>query len=118
MGKILVVDDAAVMRMRYSALVTEAGHEVVEAGNGEEAVALYAAESPNLVLMDITMPVMDGIEATRMIRQLDPTAKVVIVSAVGQQAMVSAAIAAGALDFIVKPFQPERIRDAIARFLR
>lgn len=117
MGKILVVDDAAFMRMRSTRLLEEAGYQVVEAENGEEAVAKYQAEQPDLVLMDITMPIMDGIQATTAIKQKDPNAKIVMVSALGQQSMVMAAVKAGARDFIVKPFQPERVMEVVRRFV-
>lgn len=113
---ILVVDDAVFMRSRLKKLLESDAHTVVEAANGQEAVACYVQTQPDLVLMDITMPEMDGIEATRAIRNLDPHASVVIVSALGQQAMVLAAIQAGAKDFIVKPFQPDRVRAAIHKW--
>lgn len=116
-GKILVVDDASFMRMRSARLLQQAGHEVVEAENGQDAVARYREERPDLVLMDITMPVMDGIAATSAIRQYDPNAKVVIVSALGQQSMVLSAVKAGARDFIVKPFEPDRVMEIVRKFI-
>ena len=94
--KILVVDDAAFMRMRCKKLLVEKGYEVVEAENGAEGVEQFKAHSPDLVLMDITMPVMDGITALKEIRALDKSAVVAMVSAMGQQAMVIEAIKAGA----------------------
>lgn len=115
--RILLVDDAAFMRMRCAKLLGEMGYEIGEAENGQEAVAKYAAEKPDLVLMDITMPVMDGITATREIKSIDPAAKIVMVSALGQQTMVIEAIKAGARDFVVKPFEADKIRDMVKRFV-
>lgn len=117
MPKILLVDDAAFMRMRSAKLLTEHGYEVAEAENGQEAVAKYQSWNPDLVLMDITMPVMDGITATRQIKSIDPNAKVVMVSALGQQTMVIEAIKAGARDFVVKPFEPEKILATVRKFV-
>ncbi|MEW8977310.1 MAG: response regulator [Symbiobacterium sp.] len=117
MPKILLVDDAAFMRMRCSKLLTEHGFEVAEAENGQEAIAMYQNYRPDLVLMDITMPVMDGITATREIKNIDPEAKVVMVSALGQQTMVIEAIKAGAKDFVVKPFEPEKILATVRKFV-
>lgn len=114
--KILIADDAAFMRMRLKTLLTEAGYEVIEAQNGKEALDLYAQETPDMVLMDITMPEMDGVAATQAINQDYPGARVVMVSALGQQAMVVSAIQAGAKDFIVKPYQPERVLEAVAKW--
>lgn len=115
MPKILLVDDAAFMRMRCAKLLVENGYEVEEAENGAEAVNKYQEIKPDLVLMDITMPVMDGITAVREIKGNDPGAKVVMVSALGQQTMVMEAIKAGAKDFVVKPFQPDKILDTVKR---
>lgn len=117
MPKILLVDDAAFMRMRCAKLLTENGYEVEEASNGQEGVDKYMAIKPDLVLMDITMPVMDGITAVQEIKNRDSEAKVVMCSALGQQTMVMAAIKAGAKDFIVKPYQPEKILATIKRFV-
>ena len=117
MAKILVADDAAFMRMRLSSILREIGHEVVEAENGQEAVEKYFADKPHLVLMDITMPEMDGIAAIEAIRSRDPAARVVVCSAMGQQSMVVRAIKAGARDFIVNPFEPERVKSAVAKSL-
>jgi two-component system chemotaxis response regulator CheY len=114
--KVLVVDDAAFMRMRLKKLLEDQGYEVVEAQNGREALERYQDAQPALVLMDITMPEMDGIEAVRTLIERDPDARVVMVSALGQQAMVLAAIQAGAKDFIVKPFQPDRVLTAVAKW--
>jgi two-component system, chemotaxis family, chemotaxis protein CheY len=115
--KILLVDDAAFMRMRCSKLLTENGYEVGEAENGQEAIQKYQTYRPDLVLMDITMPVMDGITATREIKTLDAGAKIVMVSALGQQTMVIEAIKAGAKDFVVKPFEPDKILATVKKFV-
>ncbi|MHB1041894.1 MAG: response regulator [Eubacteriales bacterium] len=118
MGKrILVVDDAAFMRMLIKNIITKDGYEVIEAENGKVAVEMYKQHKPDLVTMDITMPEMDGIESVKLIRQIDPNANIIICSAMGQQAMVMEAIQAGAKDFIVKPFQQDRILQAIERVL-
>ncbi|MHB8172411.1 MAG: response regulator [Thermincolia bacterium] len=117
MAKILLVDDAAFMRMRCAKLLTDNGYEVDEASNGQEGVDKYMSTKPDLVLMDITMPIMDGIQAVEEIKKRDPEAKVVMCSALGQQTMVMAAIKAGAKDFIIKPYQPEKILEAIKRFV-
>ncbi|MFD2672577.1 response regulator [Marinicrinis sediminis] len=118
MAKILIVDDAAFMRMMLKTIVTEAGHEVVgEAANGEEAVKLFNKEKPDLVTMDITMPDMDGIQAVKAIRSEHPDAKIIMCSAMGQQGMVIEAIQSGAKDFIVKPFQKDRVISAISQHL-
>ena len=115
MAKILVVDDAMFMRNKTSKLLQENGYEVVEASNGEEAVARYMRENPDLVLMDITMPVLDGIESLKQLRAYDAEAKVVMVTALGQKSMVLEAIKAGARDFIVKPFQPDQLLEAVRK---
>jgi two-component system chemotaxis response regulator CheY len=116
--RILIVDDAAFMRMMIKNIVSKHGYEVVgEAENGAIAVELYKEFRPDLVTMDITMPEMDGVEGVKNIRQFDPEAKIIMCSAMGQQAMVMEAIQAGAKDFIVKPFQQDRILQAIERVL-
>lgn len=119
MGKrVLIVDDAAFMRMMIKNILTKHGYEVVgEAANGKEAVKLYKQLKPDVVTMDITMPEMDGIEGVKAIRAIDPNAKIIMISAMGQQAMVMEAIQAGAKDFIVKPFQQERVLQALERVL-
>ncbi|QKS72867.1 response regulator [Paenalkalicoccus suaedae] len=118
MAKLLITDDAAFMRMTLKKMVTDAGFEVVgEAANGQEAVDLYAEHRPDLVTMDITMPEMNGIEALEKIKQIDPQAKVVMCSAMGQQNMVVDAIQKGAIDFIVKPFDEARIKESISKAL-
>ncbi|HLS90692.1 MAG TPA: response regulator [Limnochordia bacterium] len=115
MALVLVVDDAAFMRMRLKNVLVQDGHEVIEAGNGVEAIEMYRQHRPDLVMMDITMPEMDGITALKKILQDDPSAKIVICSALGQESTVIEAIKSGAKDFIVKPFQPERILDAVKK---
>jgi len=112
MALVLIVDDAQFMRMRLNKLLTEAGHQVVEAANGREALEQYARHKPDVVLMDITMPEMDGLTALKELKKLDPGAKVVMCSALGQQSAVLEAIKSGASDFVVKPFEPERVLQA------
>jgi two-component system chemotaxis response regulator CheY len=116
MVRVLVVDDTAFMRFMMRTILEELGFAVVaEAKNGKEAVDEYSKNKPDLVTMDITMPEMDGVEALRLIRKLDPTAKVIMCSAMGQRDMVLDAITYGAKDFVVKPFQRERIQEAITK---
>lgn len=113
---VLIVDDAAFMRMMIKDVLAKNGFEVVgEAENGIKAVEKYTELKPGLVIMDITMPEMDGIEAVKKIRAIDPDAKIIMCSAMGQQAMVIEAIQAGAKDFIVKPFQPDRVVEAVKK---
>jgi len=116
--KIMLVDDAAFMRMMIKNTLSQNGYtEIVEAENGERAVSLYSSEKPDLVLMDITMPIMDGLEALKHIKESDSTAKVVMCSAMGQEAMVVEALKLGAKDFIVKPFKPDRIMKTVHSIL-
>ncbi|MBN6188680.1 response regulator [Aneurinibacillus sp. BA2021] len=116
--RILIVDDASFMRMMIKGFLTKHGYTIAdEAANGAEAVEKYKQVSPDLVTMDITMPEMDGIEAVKAIRQMDPNAKIIMCSAMGQQNMVVQAIQAGARDFIVKPFQEDRVIEAIKKVL-
>ena len=117
MAKILVVDDAAFMRMRCSKLLTENGHEVIEAGTGREAVEQYKRNSPDAVLLDITMPDMDGLTALKEIRAHDSDARVAMVTAMGQQSIVMEALEAGAKDFVVKPFDADRVLAAIKKLV-
>lgn len=118
MYKILVVDDAGFMRMMIKNYLTKAGYEnIVEGEDGEKAVALFKAEKPDLVIMDITMPNLDGIGALGQIKEMDPSAKVVMCSAMGQEAMVMEAIKLGAKDFIVKPFKQDRILETVGKLL-
>ena len=117
-NRILVVDDAAFMRMMIKDILTKNGYEVVgEAADGQQAVEKYKELHPDLVTMDITMPEMDGITALKEIRKINPSSKVIMCSAMGQQAMVIDAIQAGAKDFIVKPFQADRVLEAISKTL-
>lgn len=114
MAKVLIVDDAAFMRMMIKDILSKNGFEIVGEGcNGIKAIELYKKERPDVVTMDITMPEMDGIEAVKAIKAFDPTAKIIMCSAMGQQSMVMDAIKAGAKDFIVKPFQADRVLEAI-----
>ena len=121
MAKVLVVDDALFMRKMLSDILKKEGFEVVgESDNGKDAVEKYKEVKPDLVTMDIVMPKMeeiDGIAAVREIIKIDPQAKIIMVSAMGQHALVVEAIQAGAKDFIVKPFQPSRVAEAIRRVL-
>ena len=115
---VLVCDDAIFMRTMISDILSQAGFEVVgEAESGIQAVAKYRELKPDLVTMDIVMPDMGGIEAVREICRTDPDAKVLMCSAMGQQALVVEAIQAGAKDFVVKPFQPSRVLEAVQRVL-
>jgi two-component system chemotaxis response regulator CheY len=117
--RILVVDDAAFMRMMIKDIVTRNDYEVVgEAQNGFEAVEMYRKFNPDLVTMDITMPEKDGISAVKDILAIDSAARIVMCSAMGQQALVMEAIKAGARDFVVKPFKPDRVVQAIEKALR
>lgn len=118
MAKILIVDDAAFMRMMLKDILSKNGFDVVgEAANGNEAIQMYDELKPDLVTMDITMPQCDGIEALKSIIGKDSAAKVVMCSAMGQQAMVIESIQAGAKDFIVKPFQPDRVIESVNKAL-
>jgi two-component system chemotaxis response regulator CheY len=117
-NKVLIVDDATFMRMMIKNIISKEGFEVVgEAENGKQAVDLYFETKPDLVTMDITMPEMDGIEAAKAIISKAPEAKIIMCSAMGQQSMVMEAIQAGAKDFIVKPFQPDRVIQALTKVL-
>lgn len=116
MARILITDDAAFMRMQLRNIFESLGHEIVgEAENGQVAIDLYKEIMPDLVTMDITMPEMNGVEAVKGIKSFDPNATIVMCSAMGQQQMVLEAIQAGAKDFIVKPFDQERIKQAIEK---
>ncbi|MBK5446222.1 MULTISPECIES: response regulator [Peribacillus] len=118
MARILVVDDAKFMRMTLSNILSKAEHEVIGEGeNGKEAIELFRKLNPDLVTMDITMPIMSGLDAVKEIKKDFPYAKVIMCSAMGQQKMVFEAIEAGAKDFIVKPFDECRVVDAINRVL-
>src|SRR5690625_352193 len=111
---VLIVDDAAFMRMMIKDILSKNGYEIVgEAADGLQAVEKYKELEPDLVTMDITMPEMDGIEALKQIKEINPDSTIIMCSAMGQQAMVIDAIQAGAKDFIVKPFQADRVLEAI-----
>ena len=114
MAAVLVVDDTLFMRASIRQMLEANGHSVAgEAANGVEAIEKYAAVKPDVILMDITMPDMDGLEALRRIKEMDPNAKVIMCTAMGQQAMVAKAVELGAQQFIVKPFQSDRLMAAI-----
>ncbi len=116
--KILICDDAAFMRMMIKDILTKNGYNIAgEAENGKKAVEKFNETKPDLVLMDITMPEMDGIQALKKIKEMDPGACVIMCSAMGQQAMVIEAIQSGAKDFIVKPFQAERVLEAVKKVI-
>ena len=113
---ILIVDDAAFMRMMIKDILTKNGYNVAgEAENGAKALEKYNELKPDLVLMDITMPEVDGIQSLKNIKAADPSAQVIMCSAMGQQAMVIEAIQSGAKDFIVKPFQADRVLEAVKK---
>ena len=119
MPRIMIVDDAAFMRMMIKENLKKVGFsDFVEAGNGEEAVTLFVDTKPDLTLLDITMPVKDGLVALQEIRDKDPSAKIVMCSAMGQESYVVDAIKSGASDFIVKPFQADRIISTVAKVLK
>ena len=113
--KVLVVDDAKFMRLTLGNIIRKLGHEVVEAENGREALEKYREHRPDLVTMDITMPELDGVEAVKKLKQFDPGARVIMVSAMGQNELVVQAVQNGAVDFVVKPFSEDRIRDTIQK---
>ncbi len=117
MGKrILIVDDAAFMRMMIKDILESKGYEIAgEAVDGVDAIEKFKELQPDLVIMDITMPVMDGIESVKAIKELDSGANIIMCSAMGQQALVIESIQAGARDFVVKPFQPESVIEAVEK---
>jgi two-component system chemotaxis response regulator CheY len=118
MARVLVVDDAAFMRKVVSDALTSGGHEVIgEAGNGKEAVERFQELSPELTTLDITMPEKDGLEALSEIISIDPAARVLMCSALGQESKVIESIQKGAKDFVVKPFQPEQLLEAVGKAL-
>jgi two-component system chemotaxis response regulator CheY len=118
MARVLIVDDAAFMRKVLGDALAKGGHEVIgEAANGLEAVSQYQALRPDVTTLDITMPEKDGLEALREIIASDPSARVIMCSALGQESKVLESIKSGAKDFIVKPFQPERVLEAIGKAL-
>lgn len=113
---VLITDDTAFMRMTLRNVIEKNGYTVVgEAGDGEEAIALYKELKPDMVTMDITMPKMDGISAIKEIMKVDPNAKIIVCSAMGQKPMVIEALSAGAKDFLVKPFDAERVVESLRK---
>ncbi len=117
-ARVLIVDDVAFMRMLLKDMMTKAGHEVVgEATNGKEAVEKYRDLKPDLVFMDTIMSEMNGIEATKEIMRLNPNAKIIICSAMGQQMMVMEAMQAGAKDFVVKPFREDKVMETLSKVM-
>ncbi len=118
MARVLVVDDAAFMRKMVSDALAKGGHEVIgQAGNGVEAIAQFRELRPDLMTLDITMPEKDGLATLKDVMELDPSAKVIMCSALGQESKVLESIKLGAKDFVVKLFQPDRIIDAVAKAL-
>jgi len=117
MAKILVVDDAEFLRVRLTKMLDVDGYEVSQAENGAKAVALYKEIHPDVVLMDVTMPEMDGLTALKEIINFDSKAKVIMLTALGQESVVLEAVKSGARDFIVKPFEHERVSKAITKLL-
>ena len=118
MARILVCDDSAFMRMMLKKVLIENGHEIVgEAGDGMEAVQMFRLHKPDLATMDITMPKMDGIQAVTHIHEENPLARIVMVTALGQRAIITDALKAGAADFIVKPFDAEQVVETIKKVL-
>jgi two-component system chemotaxis response regulator CheY len=117
--RVLITDDAMFMRRMLSDILEKGGHTVCgEAATGKEAVERYKELKPDLVTMDIIMPDMSGIEAVKEIKKFDPKARILMVSAMGQQALVLEAVQAGALDYVVKPFQPSRVLESIERIIK
>lgn len=114
-AKVLCVDDALFMRTKAARFLAGQGYEIYEAVNGADAVDKYFDVKPDVVLMDITMPVMGGIEAVKAIREKDPEAKVIMVTAISQRSMVLEAIRAGARDFVIKPFEPDKLLEAVRK---
>ncbi len=117
MTKVLIVDDAEFLRVRISKMLVGDGFEVFEAENGIKAIEAFKANKPDMVLMDITMPEMDGLTALKELRKLDPNAKVIMLTALGQESVVLEAVKSGAKDFIVKPFERDRVMSAINKLL-
>jgi two-component system, chemotaxis family, chemotaxis protein CheY len=117
MAKVLIVDDAEFLRVRLTKMLTGDGYEVFQAENGVKAVSTYKEIHPDVVLMDVTMPEMDGLAALREIVGFDPKARVVMLTALGQESVVLEAVRSGARDFVVKPFEQERVTKAINKLL-
>jgi two-component system chemotaxis response regulator CheY len=118
LARILIVDDAKFMRITLSEIIISLGHEVVgEASCGAEAIEKYKQLCPDIITLDITMPNLSGIDALRQIKKIDSSAKIIMCSAMGQNKTVIEALGAGAKDFITKPFERDRVKDAINRLL-
>ena len=117
MAKILVTDDSMFMRNMIKTMIHEEGYQTCEAGNGKEMLEVYDRELPDIVTLDITMPEMDGIEALKRLKAKHPDAKVVMCSAMGQQAMVIESIQAGAANFLVKPFEKDKVVDTLQKII-
>jgi len=118
MAKIIIVDDSRILRKILNTTLTDAGHEIVgEAGNGEEVLKLLETVTPDLITLDITMPVMDGLQALRSIKEQYPGIKVVMVSAAGQKNKVMEALKGGASDFLQKPFEPEDVKRVVSKLV-
>jgi two-component system, chemotaxis family, chemotaxis protein CheY len=116
--RILITDDALFMRVTLRNILTKAGYEIAaEASNGREAVSAYAEHHPDAVTMDITMPEMDGIAAVKEIRKNDPKARIIMCTALGQKHLVLEAVTAGASDYVVKPFQADRVLEALGKLV-
>ena len=117
MATILIADDMRLVRVRCSRMLADHGHQVFEAENGREAVEIFKLRRPDAVLLDITMPELDGLAALELIMEIDGQARVGMVTASGYQSEVRAALRAGARDFVVKPFESERLLRAVAKLL-
>jgi two-component system, chemotaxis family, chemotaxis protein CheY len=117
MAKILIVDDAEFLRVRLTKMLSTDGYEVFQAENGLKAVATYKDIHPDVVLMDVTMPEMDGLTALKEIVGFDPKARVIMLTALGQESVVLEAVKSGAKDFVVKPFEQDRVMKAITKLL-
>lgn len=121
MGTVMIVDDASFMRAVLKRIILQSGNEVAaEAGNGDEAINQYQLLKPDIVLMDIVMPpgpkARDGIEALKQIMAQDPAAKIIMCSSMGQQVLIADALKAGAKDFVVKPFQPQKVMEVLSKY--
>ena len=117
MSKVMIVDDTEFLRLRITRMLTEDGFNTIVAEDGQIAVNIYKNEHPDLVFMDLSMPNMDGLTALRKIKEHDPQALVIMLTALGQESTVLEAIQSGAKDYIVKPFQKERVLSAINKLL-
>jgi len=117
MAKILIVDDAEFLRVRLTKMLNTDGFEVFQAENGVKAIEIYKEIHPDVVLMDVTMPEMDGLTALKTIVEFDPKAHVIMLTALGQESVVLEAVKSGARDFIVKPFEHDRVMKAIGKLL-